>query len=35
LPCGSCKNWLSEECWFLQEPHSVKSQKMAFFWQHY
>jgi hypothetical protein len=22
---------ISEECWFLQEPHDVPSQKMTFF----
>jgi hypothetical protein len=28
--CGSCKNQLLEEHWFLQEPHGITSQKTAF-----
>jgi hypothetical protein len=31
MPCGSCKNRLSEERRFLEEPHGVTSQKTAFF----
>jgi hypothetical protein len=30
-PCGSCKNRISEERRFLQEPYGAKSQKTAFF----
>jgi cytidine deaminase len=31
MPCGSCKNNISEEQKFLQEPHVIKSQKTVFF----